>query len=649
MNTKLIKTAALFLSLTPASLVAQNSPTEIIIDQPKKEISIQPNMYGIFFEDINFAADGGLYAEMVKNRSFEFVNSPLMGWTTYGQVTAVDNGSCFERNPHFVRLTNTGLRSGVGLLNEGFRGIGVEKGKTYRLSVYARSTNSTPTILKATIISSTGFNIANQEIKVENTNWTKYEVVITANETDFKAKLRIDLATAGTCDLEHISLFPTDTWMGHENGLRKDLAQALADLKPGVFRFPGGCIIEGNTLETRYQWKNSVGPVENRPINENRWNYTFQHRFAPDYFQTYGLGFFEFFQLCEEIGADPLPVISCGFACQFESKVKQPIDQLDCYIQDALDLIEFANGPATSTWGKVRTEMGHPKPFNLKMLSIGNEQWGEEFPLYLEKFIQAIRPKYPEIKLVGTAGPYPDGKDFDYLWKEMTRLKADLVDEHYYRSPEWFLSNANRYDNYDRKGPKVFAGEYACHDGDSKKNSFYSALCEAAFLTGIERNADIVHLATYAPLFAHVDAWQWKPDMIWYDNLRSVRSANWYVQQLYSLYKGTNVLSATANGKIISGENGLFASAVSDKNTQQVIVKIANTSNQKRTVSIDLKKMGALKGKNIKHIEYTGENGAENTLDNPTLVVPTTKSSPLNPTKIELELPAFSFHVLITE
>ncbi|HSM47069.1 MAG TPA: alpha-L-arabinofuranosidase C-terminal domain-containing protein, partial [Draconibacterium sp.] len=487
-----------------SNLLRSQEILEITVDNQKPEVTVASNMYGIFFEDINFAADGGLYAELVKNRSFDFPNSPFMGWTTYGKVEVKTEGAPFPRNPHYLKLNNPGLLTGTGIINEGFRGIGVEKEAKYNLSLYARKISSGEVKLKTEIISAAGEIVAKGEIEVTSSDWKKYKIELIPKETCSHSKLRIDLVTKGEMDIEHVSMFPADTWKGRENGMRKDLAQALADLKPGVFRFPGGCIIEGNNLETRYQWKNSVGPVENRPVNENRWNYVFQHRFTPDYFQSYGLGFFEYFQLCEDFGADALPVVSCGMACQFVTEECVHGEDLEPFIHDALDLIEFANGPVTSNWGKVRAEMGHPAPFGMKYIGIGNEQWGEVFPKHLEAFQKAIKEKYPEIQIIGSSGPYADGEQFDYLWGEMKKLDVELVDEHYYKDPNWFLANAGRYDNYSRKGPKVFAGEYACHVQPEKKNSFYSALCEAAFLTGIERNADVVRLATYAPLFAHV-------------------------------------------------------------------------------------------------------------------------------------------------
>lgn len=629
-------------------LFAQN-PLTITVERQRHEITIAPNMYGIFFEDINFAADGGLYAELVKNRSFDFPNSPFMGWLTYGKVSAKTEDAPFPRNPHYARLLNDGLLTGTGMLNEGFRGMGVEKDKMYNLSLYARNVSSGTNTLKIEIISDANEIIANGEITINSNTWEKYKLQLLSKEKCAKAKLRVDLSSEGEADIEHVSMFPADTWKGRENGMRNDLAQALADLKPGVFRFPGGCIIEGNNLETRYQWKNSVGPVENRPVNENRWNYVFQHRFTPDYFQSYGLGFFEYFQLCEDFGADALPVVSCGMACQFITDECVPVDDLEPYIQDALDLVEFANGPVSSTWGKVRAEMGHPEPFGLKYIGIGNEQWGEIFPKHLEAFKQAFDEKYSDIQIIGSSGPYAEGEQFDYLWGEMKKIDVDLVDEHYYKEPAWFLENAARYDNYSRKGPKVFAGEYACHVQPEKKNSFYAALCEASFLTGIERNADVVKLATYAPLFAHVDAWQWKPDMIWFDNLRSVKSANYYVQQLYSKYKGTSVQKVTMNGENVTGQEGIYASVVTDENKNQLIVKISNTGKTEKTVEFDLKLKGLPDNLKGKQITLKANLEDENTLDNPFLVKPVEKEISLSSKLPKIQIEPESFHVFVLD
>lgn len=615
-------------------LGASGAQNVLTLQTNKPGAKIEPTMYGLFFEDINYAADGGLYAEMIKNRSFEFPQH-LMGWMTYGGVELKNDGP-FERNPHYVRLTAAShAHKHSGLENEGFFGVAVKKGEEYRFSVWARVPEGGTAKLKVVIADTKSQgesqNIATTHLTIDSKEWKKYTAVLKPKATEAKCKLRIFLERPETTvDLEHVSLFPVDTWHGHENGLRRDLAQKLADLKPGVFRFPGGCIVEGTEIEDRYQWKNTVGPVENRPTNANRWHYTFTNRFYPDYYQSGGLGFYEYFLLSEEIGAAPLPVLNVGLVCQYQNDKAEahvPVDQLDPYIQDALDLIEFANGPVDSEWGKLRADMGHPAPFGLQFIAIGNEQWGPEYVERLKPFVEAIRKAYPDIKIIGSSGPNSEGADFDYLWPEMRRLKADLVDEHFYRPADWFLSQGARYDNYDRKGPKVFAGEYACHIKKKKWNHFYPALLEAAFMTGLERNADVVHMATYAPLFAHVEGWQWRPDMIWFDNLRSMPTASYYVQQLYATNKGTQVVPLTMDKKPLTGsegQNGLFASAVWDEDALQYIVKVANTSSENQDVTIDfagLKKNRVISGGSM--LTLASDNlDAENTLDNPDLIKP---------------------------
>ncbi|NDV68547.1 alpha-L-arabinofuranosidase C-terminal domain-containing protein [Dysgonomonas sp. 25] len=646
---KILALSALLTCCTSA--VAQQS-YEFSLDTKKIGAPVQSTMYGLFFEDINFAADGGLYAELVKNRSFDFPQN-LMGWYTFGNVDVRKDNSPFERNPAYVVLSDPGHEhKRTGIENEGFRGMGFVKDATYRFSVWAKNMNTNEAQkIRVELINSKNDIIANQEVTITSNDWRKYDVTLTSQETEEKGRLRIFLASKGSVALEHVSLFPSDTYKGRENGLRKDLAQALTDIHPGVFRFPGGCIVEGTDLDSRYDWKKSVGPVENRPVNENRWRYTFPHRFYPDYYQSYGLGFYEYFLLSEDMGAEPLPVLSCGLACQFQNGEEHchvPVGELDSYIQDALDLIEFANGPVTSTWGKVRAEMGHPAPFNLKYIGIGNEQWGKEYPERLEPFIKAIRAKYPAIKIIGSSGPSADGKEFDYLWPEMKRLEADLVDEHYYKEPEWFLNSANRYDNYDRKGPAVFAGEYACHDySRGKDNNFKSALYEAAFMTGLERNADIVHMCTYAPLFAHVEAWQWNPDMIWFDNLHSMKTPNYYVQQLYARNKGTNVMKLTMNGKPLTGQNSLYASAVFDKELNGYIIKVVNTSNEAKDIQIELK--GAKKNQTFTLGDCVSmqDNNLNtiNTLDNPQNIVPEKTTAILNGNTLNIKAEGQSFNV----
>ena len=642
-----------------AGSALQAQTNELVIQAGKPGAEIQPTMYGLFFEDINYAADGGLYAELVKNRSFEFPQH-FMGWKTFGKVSLKDDGP-FERNPHYVRLAYAGHpHKQTGLDNEGFFGIGIKKGAEYRFSVWARvAEGETPAKIRVELADTKSMGeqqaFATADVTVDSREWKKYQVILKPEMTNPKAILRVFLASRQTVDLEHISLFPVDTWQGHENGLRKDLAQALADIKPGVFRFPGGCIVEGTDIASRYDWKKSVGMVENRPLNENRWQYTFPHRFFPDYYQSYGLGFYEFFQLSEEIGAEPLPVLSCGLACQFQNPnmdAHVPLCDLDSYIQDALDLIEFANGAVDTPWGKVRADMGHPAPFNLKFIGIGNEQWGKEYPEHLEPFVKAIRKKYPDIKIVGSSGPNSEGEQFDYLWPEMKRLKADLVDEHFYRPEAWFLSQGARYDNYDRKGPKVFAGEYACHGKGKKWNHFHASLLEAAFMTGLERNADVVHMATYAPLFAHVEGWQWRPDMIWFDNLNSVRTVSYYVQQLFATHKGTNVLSLTMNKKPVTGaegQNGLFASAVCDKNKNEIIVKVANTSDKKQPLSLifnGLKKKEVLSGARCIKLS-SADMDKDNTIENPLAIIPQETSLDVDGHTLNVDLEPATFAVYI--
>lgn len=582
---------ACLLGITQAGYSQQSPSYDLALDTKKAGTAIQSTMYGLFFEDINFAADGGLYAELVKNRSFDFPQS-LMGWYAFGKVEVKNDNPLFDKNPNYVVLSDPGHpHKRTGIENEGFRGMGFKKNESYRFTVWAKSLNTGENQgIRIDLLDSKNDILNTQKLVINSSEWKKYEIVLTPKETDAKGRLRIFLDSKGSVALEHVSLFPVDTYKGRENGLRKDLAEALADIHPGIFRFPGGCIVEGTDLDTRYNWKNTVGAVENRPVNENRWHYTFPHRFYPDYYQSYGLGFYEYFLLSEDIGAEPLPVVSCGLSCQYQNDKEEchvPLSELDSYVQDALDLIEFANGPVTSKWGKVRADMGHPAPFNMKYIGVGNEQWGDEYVQRLAPFVKAIRAKYPEIKIVGSSGPSADGKDFDYLWPEMKKLKVDLVDEHYYKDPEWFLKSASRYDNYDRKGPAVFAGEYACHV-PSRANNFQSALYEAAFMTGLERNADIVHMCTYAPLLAHVDAWQWRPDMIWFDNLTSMKTPNYYIQQMYAQNKGTNTAALTRNNLPVSGQDGIYASAVYDKDENCYIIKVANTSPDSKDINVTL-------------------------------------------------------------
>ena len=634
---------------------AQQSKFEV--DVSKSITKIQPTMYGVFFEDINFAADGGLYAEMVKNRSFEFEN-PLMGWIQTNSdrhslnqqsgiattIKTLEN----KTNPSILRVSINDDK-GYELINEGFRGMGIKKNASYNLSLKALNTSGSVKKIIIQFIDKNKKVLGETVIVPNTTDWNTYTSKITATETELKAKLKITFQGTGVIDLDLISLFPEDTWKNRKNGLRKDLVQLLYDMKPGFLRFPGGCIVEGRTLAQRYQWKKTVGDVDKRETLINRWNNEFNHKLAPDYFQSFGLGFFEYFQLAEDIGASPLPILSCGMACQFNTGETVPMDDLDPYVQDALDLIEFANGAVDSPWGRIRSEMGHPKPFNLKLIGVGNEQWGPQYIERYQVFEKAIKSKYPAMTIVSGAGPFPEGDFFDYGQKELKKLNAPIVDEHYYKNPKWFRDNVTRYDQYDRKGPKVFAGEYAAQSvaiaSPDNKNNWECAFSEAAFMTGLERNAEVVNLTSYAPLMAHADAWQWTPDMIWFNNLESYGTANYYVQKLFATNKGTDLLLITKDKKPVTGQNDLFASAVKDIDSKEVIVKIVNAAANSQGISI------LLKGQQLDSkgtlLTLTSEKLNDlNSFEFPKKISPTESEFNLKGEKAVLNLPPYSVVVL---
>lgn len=625
-------------------------PKSLVINTKTTVAPIQPTMWGLFFEDINFAADGGIYAELVKNRSFEFYK-PLMGWEKIGeeyagQVQIVNSQN--ENNPRFLQLEILQGKE-LGLENEGFRGMGVVAGENYDFSILARQAQGN-TALKIELLDSTGVTIGKTELKSFSGEWKKYESKFACSKTHAKAKLRLTFSGKGTVEIDMVSLFPEHTWKNRKNGLRADLVQKLADMKPGFLRFPGGCIVEGHELETRYQWKKTIGNVDDRKLIVNRWNTEFSYRNAPDYFQSYGLGFYEYFLLSEDIGASPLPILNCGMACEFNSSELVPLDKLDPYIQDILDLIEFANGAPTTKWGKLRSDMGHPAPFNLKMVGVGNEQWGTQYIDRLKIFLKVLREKHPEISFVGGSGPSPDGKDFDYLWPQMRELNVPLVDEHYYKSPEWFLQNASRYDNYDRKGPKVFAGEYAAHDKEGKdsesRNTWKSALAEAALMTGLERNADVVYMASYAPLFGNINAWQWRPDLIWFDNLKSVGTPNYYVQKLFSTNRGTDVVSALVAGKPLAGQDSLYATACIDAATSELIVKMVNVAKKPNTLNLQLDGKQAVGKEFAMQVIANANPGAYNKVGKSEEVVPVERKQKLTGKKIAMNLDPCSLTVV---
>ncbi|HWZ03333.1 MAG TPA: alpha-L-arabinofuranosidase C-terminal domain-containing protein [Mucilaginibacter sp.] len=648
-----------FLTLCAAAFLAQafgqsnNTEKIFTINADKIKAHIQPTMYGIFFEDINMSADGGVYAELVKNRSFEF-KMPLMGWKEIkqdgadGSILVLNRGQDNPNNPRYIQVSSKSAK-GYGLSNEGFHGMGIKKDNKYNFSVLAKLSGTAGLSLQIELVNSKGEVIGSTTVSPSSMEWKKYTASFTASETEPKASLRLLIKGTGSVDLDMVSLFPQDTWKQRPGGLRADLVQKLADMKPGFLRFPGGCIVEGRELDTRYQWKRTIGDVANRRMIVNRWNTEFAHRPAPDYYQTFGLGFLEYFELAEDIGASPLPIINCGMACQFNTCEVVPLNQLGPYVQDMLDLVEFANGPVTTKWGKKRAELGHPKPFNLKMLGVGNEQWGDQYIERYKIFEKAIHAKYPQIRLVSSTGPSPDGEIFNHSNKILRGLKADILDEHYYSSPEWFFKNVKRYDNYDRKGPKIFAGEYAAQSvatvSPENKNNWKCALSEAAFMTGLERNADVVNMASYAPLFAHVEGWQWTPDLIWFDNLRSYGTPDYYVQQLYSLNKGTDVVPITLNNETVTGQGDCFATAALDANTYELIIKIVNAGKLEQSADFAVKGIKSGSEGTLTLLQ-SNDLSAVNSLDEPLVISP--KSSPVlfENNHLKINLKPYSFNVI---
>jgi alpha-N-arabinofuranosidase len=646
----------LFFNHATQSIAQSNLTFKIKTDRTIAKI--EPTMWGVFFEDINFGADGGIYAEMIKNRSFEF-GKPLMGWsilrkkTIEGELLVVNRKEADTNNPRYlqVNIAADAESGNLGISNEGFKGMGIKKGLRYDFSMLYRQVEKGIS-LRFELVGKDNKVIGKGNLSPAESGggWKKQSASFYATETEPKAKLNIWFVGKGKIDLDMLSMFPEDTWMKRPGGLRADMVQMLADMKPGFIRFPGGCIVEGMDLSNRYQWKKTIGTIEERQTMINRWNVEFAHRPAPDYYQTFGLGFFEYFQLSEDIGAEPLPILNCGMACQYNTAEVAALDELEPYIQDALDLIEFANGDSNTGWGKVRTEMGHPKPFNLKMMGIGNENWGPQYLERLSIFTKAIKAKYPDIKLIASSGTDPDSERFHYLNNGLRKVNTDFIDEHYYRPAEWFLSNAARYDSYPRNGSKVFAGEYAVHADKTtvgpEKNNWQSALAAAAFMTGLERNAAVVEMASYAPLFAHIDAWQWAPDMIWVDNLQVYGSPDYYVQKLFSLNKGKEVVSITRNDLPVSGQDSLYASSVIDPLKKELIIKIVNYTNSSKTADFMID--GKLKLQMKVGIEEMSGNALNqiNSFKQPAQVSPKASNVTLKNKQLNMTLKPYSFNLI---
>jgi alpha-N-arabinofuranosidase len=579
--------------------------TTIEIQGTEQGKPISPDLFGIFFEDLNYAADGGIYAELIQNRSFEYSPAerpdwhPLKFWDIEkrgggdGSVTVAEMRPIHENNPYYALLTVHNPGDGVGVSNNGFDGIPIKVGETYDVSFWAyqaymgrmwgQDDTSKPMPVTLRLETKQGELLDEVSIKILGREWRKVSAQFKPTQTVTDARLVLLAHERGCIALDMISLFPEKTFHNRSNGLRADLAQAIADIHPKFIRFPGGCLVHGQGIHRYYDWKESVGPVETRKAQRNLWGYH----------QTRGFGYFEFFQFCEDIGAKPLPVVTAGVCCQHAGSSPHrgqeglPLDEMPDYIQDVLDLIEWANGPATSKWGKVRAEAGHPEPFGLKYLGVGNED--AITPIFKERFkmiYDVLSEKHPEITVIGTVGPFASGEDYDNGWDFANELKLEMVDEHYYVSPNWFWENLNRYDSYDRNASKVYVGEYAAHDRDRRRNSLRSAIAEAAGLTSFERNGDIVHFSSYAPLFGRRSHTQWHPDLIYFNGTDVFLTPNYYVQQLFGTNSGDTYLQTMIHP--VANESMLAASTVRDSKTGDLIIKIVNGANESVSLNVEI-------------------------------------------------------------
>jgi alpha-L-arabinofuranosidase len=616
--------AFLFVSLATN---AQNQ-----INNTEKPIS--PDLFGIFFEDLNYAADGGLYAELIQNRSFEYSPSDKDNWNKggntwnsftaweyvtqgygYGTISVETQLPIHANNPHYIVLNiEDEGRNGVGLKNYGFDGIVIKAGEKYDFSVFLRQISSKAIPVQIKLVDKNDSVIGEANIETQSKEWRKYTAVLTANMSCDSARLVLLAKTKGKLAIDVVSLFPQHTFMNRPNGLRADLAQTIASLKPKFMRFPGGCLVHGDGLGNMYRWKNTIGPIEQRVEQRSIWNYH----------QTAGLGYFEYFQFCEDIGAKPLPVLAAGVSCQNSGGTWRigstgqkgiALNDMADYIQEVLDLIEYANGPVTSAWGAKRAEAGHPKPFNLEYIGIGNED--KQTPEFRERFkliYDAVKAKHPEITVVGTVGPSPDGEDFDLGWKFAKELNVPIVDEHFYKDPKWFLTNNKRYDTYNRTESKVYIGEYA-----SWGNAWFNAISEAAFMTSIERNGDVVHMASYAPLLAKDGHTQWNPDLIYFNNTTVCPTVNYYVQQLFSTNQGDryygNVVSCAMPDSVVA------MSCVKDTKTGDVIIKMVNTGTSACVMNVNLSSFKGIVA-NATGTILEGDPKAKNTFENPTAIIP---------------------------
>ncbi|SFE38249.1 alpha-L-arabinofuranosidase C-terminal domain-containing protein [Thermophagus xiamenensis] len=547
--------------------------------------SISDKMIGVFFEDINYAADGGLYAELVQNRGFEYSPDDKKGrdpnwnsfyaWHLIGEhaVFSIDTvNPVHPNNPHYAVLRIE--KPGALLSNEGFNGIALKAGENYDFSMFARSTTDKKIKVFVRLTDPDGNVVGQTTVNVRSSKWKKISAVIRSEKDLDNGRLELVPQSAGSINLDMVSLFPQNTFKGRKNGLRADLAQLIADINPKFVRFPGGCVAHGDGLDNIYRWKNTIGPLEVRKPQRNIWNYH----------QSMGLGFYEYFQFCEDIGAEPIPIVAAGVPCQNSScggagqQGGIPLSDMDAYIQDILDLIEWANGDKKTKWGRIRAEAGHPEPFNLKYLGIGNEDLiSHVFEERFRLIYNAVKEKYPDIVVIGTVGPFSEGSDYERGWEFAKEIGLPMVDEHYYQPPGWFIHNQDFYDKYDRSGPKVYLGEYAAHLPGRPQN-IETALAEALYLTALERNGDVVVMASYAPLLAKESNTQWNPDLIYFNNSEVKPTVGYYIQKLFGQNSGNLYYFSDVNlsDERESVRKRFAVSVVRDGVSNDLIVKMVN-------------------------------------------------------------------------
>lgn len=566
-------------------------PTDATITIDANDTKKISDMFlGIFFEDISYAADGGIYAELIRNRDFEFSEADHRDWnakTAWSSSVENDNAKFYidtinpvhPNNPHYANLLLSRPVEDFILKNEGFDGIPLKKGEKYDFSFFAAvSAGNKKSDITIQLATKTGNIVAEKIISPNDDKWRKYSTVLTASESVNDAVLKVKITEPGRYKLDMISLFPQKTFRNRKNGLRADLAQTLADMKPRFVRFPGGCVAHGDGINNIYHWKNTVGTLEARKPQRNIWGYH----------QTAGLGYFEYFQFCEDIDAEPIPIIAAGVPCQNSGhhgcalggqQGGIPLEEMDDYIRDIFDLIEWANGdPKKNKWARMRAEAGHPEPFNLKYIGVGNEDLiSHVFEERFEMIYNAIKEKYPEIVIIGTVGPFSEGSDYVRGWEFATELGLPIVDEHYYQPPGWFIYNQDYYDRYDRNKSKVYLGEYAAHL-PGRPNNIETALAEAMHLINCERNGDIVEMTSYAPLLAKEKFTQWNPDLIYFSNTEVKPTVGYYVQQLFGEHTGTTYLSTELN---VMSDNEkvrkrIACSAVKDEKSGDLIIKLVN-------------------------------------------------------------------------